>query len=126
MEKIYSFEKLKIWQIAHQHMLQCYKFANEHLPPDEKYNRIIQLKRCASSVPANIAEGFGRYHYLENIQFCRIARGSLDELKNHLIAARDLLQAPKDDCDKLIKNCDNIKLALNCYIRELNRLYKQK
>ncbi|MCW9706152.1 four helix bundle protein [Fodinibius salsisoli] len=59
------------------------------LPGDEKFRLKDQIIRSSRSVPANIAEGFGRYHYQENIQFCRTARGSLYETQEHLICALD-------------------------------------
>lgn len=115
-----TFEDLEVWQKSHQLMLEVYAFT-EHLPKDEKHNRVFQLKKSSSSTPANIAEGFGRYHYQDNMRFCRQARGSLDETKNHVIAARDLKQAPKQDCDRLCDECQEIKKLLNGYIRYLER-----
>ncbi len=101
-------------------MLDVYKFT-KYLPDDEKYNRVIQLKKSSSSVPSNLAEGFGRYHYQENIQFCRQARGSLDEVKNHLIAVKDLEQAPTEECQRLCSECVEIKKLINGYIRYLQK-----
>jgi len=118
--RVNTFEDLEVWKKSHQLMLEVYLFT-KHLPEDEKYNRILQLKKSASSVPANIAEGFGRYHYQENIQFCRQARGSLDETKNHIIAARDLKQAPLEQCTKLHSKCNDVKRLLNGYIRFLEK-----
>lgn len=101
-------------------MLDCYIFV-KLLPPSEKYKRVDQLERSSSSIPANIAEGYGRFYYLENISFCRKARGSLDETKNHVIAAKDLHQAPVDECQKLIDKCETLRRVLNGYIRYLNK-----
>lgn len=111
-----NFTDLIVWQKSHQLMLDCYKFL-ELLPKEEKYNRISQLKGSSSSTPANIAEGFGRYHFQENIQFCRQARGSLAETANHIIAARDLRQAPPDQCGRLLDQCEEVRILLNSYIR---------
>lgn len=58
-------------------------------PSDEKYRLVDQIIRAARSVTANIAEGFGRFHYQEYAQYCRQSRGSLYELIDHLIVARD-------------------------------------
>lgn len=115
---IKNFSDLLVWQKAHQLMLDIYTFTNV-LPPEEKYNRVTQLKRCSSSIPANIAEGFGRYHYQENIQFCRQARGSLEETKNHIMAAKDLKQASEIACNVLLGQCDEVRLMLNGYIKSL-------
>ncbi|MBI3955891.1 four helix bundle protein [Candidatus Gottesmanbacteria bacterium] len=101
-------------------MLDVYLFVT-FLPPSEKYKRVDQLERSSSSIPANIAEGYGRFYFLENISFCRNARGSLSETKNHIIAAKDLRQAPADECEKLIDKCDTLRRVLNGYIRFLKK-----
>ncbi len=107
-----EFTNLKAWHLAHQLMLDTYKFIKS-LPKEEKFNRISQLMRSSSSIPANIAEGYGRYYYKENIAFCRKARGSLTETKNHLMAARDLKQAPEELCNQLIKQCNEVAKTIN-------------
>ena len=122
---IKSFEDLRVWQEAHKLMLETYDFVDKHMPENEKYGRNSQMKRSASSAPSNIAEGFGRFHYLENIQFCRNARGSLEELKNHYIAARDLKQAPVESCESKIKRCEEVKFIINKYIKSTRTLYNQ-
>ena len=58
-------------------------------PKDEKYSLIDNMKRAARSTTNNIAEGFGRFHFQENVQFCRISRGSLYELIDQLITSKD-------------------------------------
>ncbi|MBI2552281.1 four helix bundle protein [Candidatus Uhrbacteria bacterium] len=117
-EKIVDFTQLEAWRLTHQIMLEVYEFV-KLLPADEKYNRVPQLRRCSSSTPANIAEGFGRFHYQENIQFCRQARGSLEETRNHIIAARDLHQAPLEACEQLIAQYLAARKVLNGYIHYL-------
>lgn len=117
-DTIKSFTDLLVWQKAHAVMIDVYAFT-DILPSTEKYNRIDQLRRSSSSVSANIAEGYGRYHYQENIQFCRQARGSLEETKNHIIAARDLKQVPKELSDSLIERCVEVRMLLNGYINSL-------
>ncbi len=120
---IRSFEDLFVWQKSHQLMLDIYRFSSL-LPIEEKYNRRSQLVRSASSISANIAEGFGRFHYQENIQFCRQARGSLTETRNHIIAARDLQQAPLLECEKLLAKCEETLKLLNGYITKTKILQK--
>ena len=115
-----DFISLDVWKESHQLMLEVYAFVKP-LPPSEKYNRIDQLIRASASVPANIAEGHGRYYYLENIAFCRKARGSLYEVKNHLMACKDLRQAENVMCNRLIERCDTIRRILNGYIRYLKK-----
>lgn len=59
------------------------------IPPEEKYGLVSQIKRAAVSIPANIAEGYGRYYYQESIRFCYLSRGSLAELSSHINIARN-------------------------------------
>jgi four helix bundle protein len=78
---------------------ELYKFAGEfrkrayclvrQLPPEEKYALASQMRRAALSVTNNIAEGHGRWHYQENIQFCRVSRGSVDELIDDINTCED-------------------------------------
>lgn len=117
---IKDFRELIVWQKAHQLMLDVYEFTNM-LPSEEKFNRISQLKRSVSSVTANIAEGFGRYHFQENIQFCRQGRGSLEETKNHIIAAKDLRQAAEKRCNLLLDQCEEVRMLLNGSIKNLEK-----
>jgi four helix bundle protein len=60
------------------------------LPKEEKFNLDIQIRKASVSSTSNTAEGYGRYHYQEGIQFYRISRGSLFELKDHLISCYDI------------------------------------
>lgn len=113
--QIKSFEDLIVWQKAHQLMVKVYN-ASKLLPPEEKYGRRSQVTRSISSVSANIAEGYGRYHFQENIQFCRQARGSLSETKNHILAAKDLGQLPDQLCQELLEGCNEVSRLLNAYI----------
>ena len=117
-KKTLDFTDLKVWQLAHELKLEIYEFT-KLLPESEKFNRVAQLKRSISSVSANIAEGFGRFHYQENIQFCRQARGSLEESRDYLITSRDLKEASEDICDNLIDKCLRERMVLNGYIRFL-------
>lgn len=76
--------------------------------------------RSSRSVPRNIAEGYGRFHYKENIQFCRISRGSLTELLNDAITAYDERFMDQNKLGEIRKEIEiNIRL-LNGYIRYLN------
>ena len=85
-----SFEDLLAWQKAHELMLFVHDKVVPILPPFEKRNLADQLRRASKSIPANIAEGHGRFYFRETVRFCYTARGSLSETENHLIAAKDL------------------------------------
>ncbi|MES2004050.1 MAG: four helix bundle protein [Bacteroidota bacterium] len=84
-------------------------------PKEEQFRLIDQLKRASRSITANIAEGYGRYHYQENTQFCRQARGSLMECLDHLICAADELYISKEQLDVLEKEYQKIVKLLNDY-----------
>lgn len=86
---MHNFEKLKIWQKAMDITVEVYKIS-ELLPTNERFNLIHQIKKCAISIPSNIAEGSGRNHNKEFIQFLGIANGSTFELITQLILAKRL------------------------------------
>ncbi len=85
-------------------------------PSDEKYRLTDQLIRSSRSVSANISEGFGRFHYKENIKFCFNARGSLMETLNHIIDAYDECYINKTDLDDLRQKILKLQKVLNGYI----------
>ena len=85
---IRDFKDLDVWQVAREFRNEMYKVART-LPDGEKYALGTQIRRAACSVTANIAEGFGRFGYQENAQFCRQARGSVFELRDHLTTCVD-------------------------------------
>ena len=86
---MHNFEKLIIWQKAMDIAVEVYKISSL-LPNDEKFNLIHQIKKCAVSIPSNIAEGSGRNYNKEFIQFLGIANGSTFELITQLILAKRL------------------------------------
>lgn len=110
-----DFTALKVWQKAHSLSLDIYKLA-KLLPLEEKYRLADQIIRSARSISANIAEGFGRYYYQDNAAFCRKARGSLEETRNHLMNVID---------NELLKNCDDAKKYLSEYeeVRKMLNVY---
>ncbi len=83
-----SFEELDAWKAGREFRLSI-SALSKNFPAEEKYKLVSQIHRSSRSVTANIAEGHGRFHYQENIQFCRVARGSLTETLDHLILAND-------------------------------------
>jgi len=88
---------------------------------DEKYRLIDQLTRASHSVTANIAEGHGRFHYQDNLKFCRNARGSLNEVLDHLICAYDESLITKEQLDDLRAQFNDCFRLLNGYIAFLNK-----
>jgi len=87
--KIKEFTDLKAWQEGHILVIRIYKITKT-FPKEETYSLIDQMRRAATSITSNIAEGFGRHSYKEKIQFYYLAQGSLVELKNQLFIARDV------------------------------------
>ncbi len=83
-----SFEELEAWKECRK-LRQMIAILVKSFPEYEKFRLTDQILRSSKSSCANIYEGHGRYHYQENIQFCRIARGSLSETHNHLTDALD-------------------------------------
>jgi four helix bundle protein len=83
-----DFRGLEVWKEGRKFKNKIYVMTKT-FPKDEKYNLVSQMIRSSRSITANIAEGHGRFHYQENIQFCRQARGSLTETLDHLICALD-------------------------------------
>ena len=83
-----------------------------------------QIKRSAVSIPSNIAEGYGRHHHQENIQFCRTARGSLTETLDHLITAVDDGYLAHDQYASMRGLLEDTWKVLNGYIAYLKRCAK--
>ena len=111
-----SFETLKVWQKSHQLMLDVHHKLIPLLPKEEKYGLADQVKRSSKSVGANIAEGAGRFYFMDNVRFCYMARGSLDETLNHLLASKDLGYCHKELYDNLRAQIEEIRRLLNGYI----------
>ena len=98
---MHNFEKLKIWQKAMDIAVEVYN-VSLLLPNDEKYNLIHQIKKCAVSIPSNIAEGSGRNHNSEFIQFLGISNGSTFELITQLILAKRLQMITEEIAQPII------------------------
>jgi four helix bundle protein len=121
-----SFEELEAWKVSREIRTSIWIFTKK-LPKEETYRMKDQLIRASRSVTANIAEGYGRFHYQENIQFCRQARGSLYEILDHLICAFDCEYLTKAELDNYKERITICLKILNGYIsyllkaKELNK-----
>ncbi len=120
MENLKSFEELKCWKEAVELRLNLKSFLN-NLPKCEEYRLKDQLIRCLRSVTNNIAEGFGRFSYQENIQFCRISRGSLYEIIDHLLIAVEDNYLDKNEFEIIKAQIIKCKTILNGYIGYLKK-----
>lgn len=105
-KKISTFTDLKVWQEGHALVVSIY-LITKNFPKDEMYSLTNQMRRAASSITSNIAEGFGRRSYREKVQFYYVAQGSLTELKNQILIARDIGYLSKDQLQKLADNANN-------------------
>ena len=113
---IRDFKDLEVWQVARELRKEIYTLSRT-LPDFEKYGLASQLRRAATSVTADIAEGFGRFSYQENVQFCRQARGSLFELADHLTTCVDEQYVSVEDGKRLEALIQRVGQILNGYIR---------
>ena len=114
------FEDLKVWQEARKFRKKIYRLS-EKFPKQELYGLTTQMCRSVSSITANIAEGYGRYHWQENIQFCRISRGSINETLDHLYTALDCGYITKEEFERYYQEGRRLEQLLNGYIRYLER-----
>ena len=120
MSEIKSFEDLSCWQKARD-LRNVVKDLISTFPDYEKYELVSQMRRASRSVTHNIAEGFGRFHFQENIQFCRISRGSLHELLDQFITALDEGYISEEAYKNFKKQVNTCLAILNGYINYLNK-----
>jgi len=115
-----SFEDLELYKAAREFRKAIYAMIKK-LPDSEKFNLISQMRRAATSLTNNIAEGNGRYHYQESIQFCRQARGSLAELIDDLNICIDEKYFPEKEMNELKLKAHEINKILNGFIAYLKK-----
>ena len=114
-----SFRGLIAWQKAMTLSRNIYKIS-QGFPRDELYGLTSQLRRCSVSVPANIAEGYGRYLPKDNIRFLRIANGSLYELQTLVELAQDFGYIKRDDFKTIENDSEEMIRILSGYIKKLS------
>lgn len=118
MGSINSFEDLECYRSCKELRREISQLTKTFIS-EEQFRLTDQMLRCSRSVTNNIAEGYGRFHFKENAQFCRLGRGSLYELEDHISIALDEGYIDKEKYNKLkddIKSCIRI---LNGYIKYL-------
>jgi four helix bundle protein len=113
-----NWKDLKIWQKAHALVLEVYRLTNG-FPKEEVYGLTSQIRRSASSVPANIVEGQSRNTTKEYLVFLYNARGSLEETRYHLLLSKDLGYMEESIFEALESRCEEISKMLNSLIRSL-------
>jgi len=112
---IYSFEKLEVWQLARQFRKEIY-IITKSFPSDEKFGLTSQLRRAASSIGDNLAEGTGKLTLKDKARYTTIAFGSAMETVNHLIGSLDLEYLTEQDYTLL-------RMKLEVITRLLNKLH---
>jgi four helix bundle protein len=122
--RIKSFEDLEVWQFLRQLRIKFTQLA-KRLPPEEKYRLTDQIIRASRSTTNNISEGYGRYHFQENVQFCRHSRGSLYELIDHVITCNDEGYISDTERNEYRADCLRGIQLVNGYIRFLNKQKSQ-
>lgn len=121
MANIDSFEDLECYKASRRFRIDVIGWARS-LPAEEKYRMADQVIRAARSFTANIAEGFGRHHPQENLQFCRQARGSLVETLEHLNTALDEKLIVPESYESFRTQWNVAKSLLAGYIRYLESI----
>ena len=121
--KIESFEDLYVYQRAREFSRKIAKVVKE-LPKNETNKLKDQMTRARRSITNNIAEGYGRYHYQENIQYCRQSRGSICEIIDDLIECKDENYIDSGNYFVLKEEAYSLMKILNNYIAYLQRAKK--
>ncbi|NNU59789.1 four helix bundle protein [Ochrobactrum soli] len=114
-----SYRDLLVWQQAMELVTSIYQLTN-NWPKEEIYGLTSQVRRAAVSVPANIAEGFGRENRGSYQQFLRIAQGSLKEVETHLLIAERLGYIQKEAIDPMMAMSESVGKLLRFLIRKLS------
>jgi len=118
---VMNLDQLEVWRLARDFAVMIYKKVIPPLPVSEKYNLADQLKRAAASIPANIAEGHGRFYFQDNVRFCYIARGSLTEVQSHLSLAKELGFISPEIHAAATREAEAVARAINSWIAYLKK-----
>lgn len=121
MTKITSFTQLDGWKQSHILVLHIYRII-KLFPKNETYSLTDQLKRASVSVSSNIAEGFSRFSNKEKLQFYYIARGSLTEIQNQLMIAKDVGYIDKETFDVVAEQTVRVYKLINGLIKKIKSI----
>lgn len=114
-----NFETLDCWKECYKLKLYVKQEILIKLPKTERFELYSQLLRSSRSSTANIAEGWGRYHYKENIKFLLNARGSVAEILDHGIEAKDCDYISEDVLEAIRNKVESCLKLINGYIKYL-------
>jgi four helix bundle protein len=115
-----SYRELSVWQRGMDLAVACYR-VTQAFPREEMFGLTSQIRRSAAAIPANIAEGYGRGHRAEYIQFLRIAEGSLNELETHVTLASRVEILSSNAAEPVLSRCDELGKMLASLGRSLQR-----
>ena len=116
-----GLEKLDVWCKARDFAVRINKEVLPLLPTEEKWVLNLQLRRSSQSIPANIAEGHGRFYFQDNVRFCYIARGSLEETLSHIVYAQKVGYISETLFKSLVLDGENVNRLINGYIGFLKK-----
>jgi len=116
----FKLDDFEVYQLARRFRKNVYVIINQ-LPKNEQYNLTSQMRDAIISVTNNIAEAHGRWHYKESMQFCRIARGSTEEIIDDLNICIDQNYFDEKKCQKLKDHGYELVKKINGYIAYLNK-----
>lgn len=119
-KRIERFFDLEAWQEGHKLALAIYT-STKMFPKDELFGIVSQLRRAASSITANIAEGFARFHFKDKIKFYYQARGSVAEVQNFIVLAKDLHYITNETCGSLGERANTVGRLINGMIRSIEK-----
>ncbi len=118
---VQGLKRLKVWVRTKDFALTIYKSVLPLLPAEEKWALKQQLRRSSLSISSNIAEGYGRYYYQDNVRFCYIARGSLEEVLSQIVFCFEAGYIPEEIYKELEKEGEELGRMLNGYIAYLKK-----
>jgi len=118
---ISGLEKLDVWCKARDFAVRVNKEIISLLPSEEKWSLAQQIRRSSQSIPANIAEGHGRFYFQDNVRFCYISRGSLEETLSHIVYAYKVGYMSETLYKSFAVGGENLNRLINGYISFLKK-----
>jgi four helix bundle protein len=120
---IKTFKDLMVWQEGHKLVIMVYKLTQK-FPKSELFGLVSQMRRAVISITSNIAEGFGRRTYKDRMQFYYMSQGSLTEVKNQLLVAKDIGYTNNVEYLEIEKQADQTHRLLQGLITKTNQFIK--
>ncbi|MGL4630066.1 MAG: four helix bundle protein, partial [Leadbetterella sp.] len=118
-----NYKDLDVWKFGRELVVEIYKMT-KHFPQDEKFGLVSQMRRCAISIPSNIAEGQGRNHTKDSVQYYYISRGSLYELETQVIISNDLEYTSQSEFERISQKITECLKLTNGLINYFETLIK--